>query len=51
MWEVRQALVAKYNAAYPTTDKALQPPLRPGDRDQHADPGRPSARATAAGCS
>ena len=23
MWEVRQALVAKYNAAYPTTDKAL----------------------------
>ncbi len=23
MWEVRKALVAKYNAAYPTTDKAL----------------------------
>ena len=41
MWEVRQALVSKYNATYPTTDKALQPALRPGDRDQHADPGHP----------
>ena len=40
-WEVRKALVAKYNAAYPTTDKALNLRCAQATATQHPDAGHP----------
>ena len=51
MWEVRKALVAKYDAAYPTHRQGAEPALRPGHRHHAPRPRPPSARATGAGCS
>ena len=51
MWEVRQALVEKYDAQFPYADEALQ--LKCAEATARRQPARrpTPARATAAGCS
>ena len=41
MWEVRQALVVEVQLGVPDHEQGAEPEVRPGDRDQHADPGHP----------
>ena len=49
MWEVRQALVEKYDAQFPYADEALQLQCAEATADEHAPAGRRPAPATAAG--
>ena len=50
-WEVRQALVKKWNATFPYDEQGAAAALRSGHRDQQPAAGRRSARATGAGSS